>query len=313
MSRPVSSKPPIGVLLGGSSNERPVSLRSGEAIYQALLSQGFPVVKLDTRISLARLLRQQPIRAAFLALHGRGGEDGTIQRELEKRGIPYTGSSAAASLRAFDKQLTKSCFVRKGVPTPRSVLVTKKDCRKKLSRFPFPVFAKPLADGSSIGVYLVESYAEFLKNARRIFGREDRLLIEEKIFGREITVGILKERPLPVIELKPKRKFYDYKAKYTAGETEYLVPAPLAPRVAKKVQRIALSAHRALGLRDYSRVDMILDRQDVPQVLEVNTLPGFTSLSLLPKAARAAGLSFEKLCSEILRMAERRKKIVSRD
>ncbi len=293
--------------MGGTSNERPVSLRSGEAVYQALSSQGLPVVRIDTKYPLSSALKKHPIQTAFLALHGKGGEDGTIQRELEKRRIVYTGSSAAASLRAFDKNLTKNCFRRKGVPTPQSILVTKKDYRKKLAYFPFPVFTKPLADGSSIGIHLIESYAEFLKKAPKIFARESRILVEAKVYGREITVGILKERPLPVIELKPKRKFYDYKAKYTKGLTEYLVPAPIAPRLAKKAQAVAMKAHRALGLRDYSRVDMILDQKGVPQVLEVNTLPGFTSLSLLPKAAKAAGISFEKLCLEIVKMAERRK------
>jgi D-alanine-D-alanine ligase len=297
----------VGVLLGGISSERAVSLRSGEAIYRALQSQNIPVVKIDIKRPLSRTLREYPIQAAFLALHGKGGEDGTIQRELERRGIPYTGSSAKGSHQAFNKALTKTIFEKRGIPTPRWVLVSKKDFKKKLSRFSFPVFSKPLENGSSIGVRRVGTYEEFLKKARQIFGRESRLLVEEAISGREITVGIFKEKPLPVIELKTQHDFYDYKAKYTKGKTRYLIPAPLAPRIVRHVQRIALKAHRVLGLRDFSRVDVMLDKSGAPYVLEVNTIPGFTSLSLLPKAAQAAGISFEKLCLEILEMAKKRK------
>jgi D-alanine-D-alanine ligase len=296
----------VGVILGGTSSERAVSLRSGTAIEEALQSQGIPAVKIDPKRDLSKELRRKPIRTAFLALHGKGGEDGRIQRCLEARRIPYTGSSAAASRRAFDKLAAKRVFERSKIPTPKWVAVTRKNFKTKLRNFSFPVFAKPVADGSSIGVHLVRSYEDFLKRAGKIFGRETRLLVEERILGREVTVGIFKDRALPVVELKPKGDFYDYHSKYTKGQTEYLVPAPLPQSLAKKAQALALKTHRALGLRDLSRVDIFLDRKNRPFVLEVNTIPGFTSLSLFPKAAREAGYSFGEICLEILKLAERR-------
>lgn len=297
---------PVGVFMGGTSSEREVSLRSGEAVFQALAARGISAVRIDPKEAWQDNLKQTPIRAAFLALHGQGGEDGVIQSELERIGIPYTGSSARASHTAFCKDESKRLFDRAGIPTPHWTLVTRADYLTQLKGFPFPVFSKPLADGSSIGVYFVPSLDEFIKREDELFAGEKQLLIEERIEGREFTVGVLETQALPLVELRPKGFFYDYHSKYTAGQTEYLVPAPVDERLAQKAQRLALETHEALGLRDYSRVDMMMNKNEEFFVLEANTIPGFTSLSLFPKAARAVGISFEDLCLKLLELAQKR-------
>jgi len=297
----------VGVLSGGNSSERAVSLRSGKAVYEALLRSGISVCRIDpkrspqkTRLNLSR------IDLAFLALHGKGGEDGTIQKRLEKVGIPYVGSDSRGSRLAFDKVEAKKIFKRQGIPTPAWRTFSRKDWRG-LKSFPSPFFVKPVADGSSIGVFLVEDFRRSAEKLIHALKRYPVLLAERRMEGREFTVGILGNQALPVIELRPKRKFYDYKAKYTRGMTEYLVPAPISPSQAKKFQNLALRVHRALKLRDFSRVDLMTDSKGNPFVLEANTIPGFTELSLLPKAARQAGISFEALCLKLVGMAWSRK------
>jgi len=297
----------VGVLLGGSSGERPISLKSGDAIYQSLKRSGYSVVKVDPKTTGARGWSRLGLEAAFIALHGKGGEDGSIQKQLERAKIPYTGSGSQASRVAFDKDKSKQIFKAGGIPTPRWTVVTPKNFLKKIQSLQFPVFTKPLAEGSSLGVNFVPTSADFNKRVKRLFLGVEKLLVEEQVVGREITVGILQNKALPVIELKPKRSFYDYKAKYTKGLTQYLVPAPLEEKVSRRARRLALKAHRALKLRDFSRVDMMLDENNNLQVLEVNTIPGFTELSLLPKAAQHSGLSFDQLCQKILRLAMKRK------
>ncbi len=297
----------IGVLSGGNSSERPISLRSGRAVLRALERSGFAVRRIDPRETSYIKKRLSGVDLAFIALHGKGGEDGSIQALLEKQGIPYLGSDPKGSRLAFDKVEAKIIFDRKKIPTPAWVTFTRKNWQT-LARFPTPFFVKPIADGSSIGIFLVE---DFKRSAEKIIhGLEEYgvLLAEKKIEGREFTVGILGKKPLPVIELRPKRKFYDYRAKYTRGMTRYLVPAPIPPAWQKKFQSVALRVHEALGLRDFSRVDLMADREGRPFVLEANTIPGFTELSLLPKAAREAGLSFETLCEKLVGMAWRRSK-----
>ncbi len=301
-----NGKKRIGVFLGGSSNERPISIKSGNAIYRALKESGFKTIKIDTRKSFSDRIRKNAIDIAFIALHGKQGEDGTIQRWLQKRSIAYTGSNADCSYAAFNKIKAKQFFDFKKIPTPQWVCVTRKNFMKKLKNFPFPIFSKPIEDGSSIGIFQVASLGEFKKKSDKIFGREHELLIEKQILGRELTVGILGKEALPVIELKPKRSFYDYRAKYTAGLTNYLVPAPITKQLDQASRRLALKTHRALGLRDFSRIDLMVDKKGKMHVLEANTIPGFTELSLLPKAASARGISFKKLCETIVRYAERR-------
>ncbi len=303
----------VGILSGGSSSERRISLRSGRAVSHALTRAGFSPLKIDPAEVALMERKLSRIDVAFLALHGTGGEDGQIQRYLEKKRIPYIGSNPQGSLNAFDKSVSKKCFAKEGIPTPLSIEIRLSNWKRRLSKFPPPFFIKPPRDGSSVGIFLVEDLAESAEKIRQALSQYDKLLAEKKIFGREFTVGILGEKPLPVIELIPKRSFYDYRAKYTRGMTEYLVPAPISKALSRRLQALALKVHEALQLRDFSRVDIMLDSQGKPYVLEANSIPGLTDLSLLPKAARAAGISFESLCYRLVEWAHQRngfKKVV---
>ena len=297
----------IGVLLGGRSSERKISLRSGRAVHQALLRAGFHTLRIDPADpqKMRRVLGR--IDLAFLALHGHGGEDGIIQQRLERQGIPYVGSDAAGSRQAFDKKTAKNLFRRKGIPTPDFVVIRPADWKHKLENFPTPFFVKPVRNGSSIGVFPVEDLRESAETLRQALREYGELLVERRIVGREFTVGVLGKKALPVVELVPKGNFYDYRSKYTQGMTEYRVPAPISRKLARRLQRMALAVHRALGLRDMSRVDIMMDRKGHPYVLEANSIPGFTELSLLPKAARAEGISFDELCSQLVFWAWQRR------
>ena len=293
----------VTVILGGSSHERAVSLRSGRAIYEALKRKGLSVNCVDARNGYRQTLRKTRPMAAFIALHGTGGEDGAIQRVLDRMGVPYVGSSPASSLIAFDKLRSKKLFDAQGIPTPTWTLLTRRNWQKESERFTPPVFLKPLRDGSSIGVILAETRQALKKGIAKSFTQYSSVLLEQKIEGREFTVGILGGKALPVIELRPKRKFYDYKAKYTKGLTNYLVPAPIDSHFAGQLQRLAEKVHQTIGLRDFSRVDIMADAENRPYVLEANSIPGFTETSLLPKAAQAVGIDFDHLCLELLELA----------
>ncbi len=298
----------VGVFLGGKSRERSISIRSGRAVYQALKQAGVDAVMIDTANGFRAQLNQRPIDLAFIALHGKGGEDGTIQRWLKRNQIPFIGSEARASASAFDKIKAKRLFLRAGILTPRYQVITRKNWRKAVAKWKPPYVVKPIEEGSSIGIFFVERLSrDVMKKINLGLNYYGELFLEEKIEGREFTVGILGERALPVVELKPKRAFYDYKAKYTKGLTDYLIPAPIPKRLHKQLQSIAVRAHRALGLRDFSRVDFKTDSKHRPYVLEVNSIPGFTDTSLLPKAARLAGYEFQDLCLALLQMARERK------
>lgn len=292
----------VGVLCGGTSSERAVSLRSGRAVHQALVQSGIDAQRIDPRRILTFRRSLSRLDVAFIALHGQGGEDGTLQSRLERARIPYVGSAPEGSRLAFNKAEAKKIFDRVGIPTPPWTTVKAKDWRR-LATFRAPFFIKPVADGSSIGVFLVEDFAHSAEKIIRALARYPVLLAERQIKGREFTVGILGKQALPVVELRPKRAFYDYRAKYTQGMTEYRVPAPISGSLTRKLQRLARNVHRALGLRDFSRIDFMLDGEGRPYVLEANTIPGFTELSLLPKAAREAGISFETLCLRLVKMA----------
>jgi D-alanine-D-alanine ligase len=264
----------------------------------------FPVDPADPRI-FSRKIRAADI--LFIALHGKGGEDGALQKVLERKKILFTGSPATACKKSFDKHISKAHFVRLRVPTPEYAILDKKNWRRIAAAFPTPYFVKPLDGGSSQGVFLVEDFRESVEKLRRSILKFERVLIEKRIVGRELTAGILGDLKLPIVEVKPSRSFYDYKAKYTKGMTVYEVPARIPAKIAKKVQTIAYQVYRGLGLKGFSRVDVMLDQKNRPFVLEVNSIPGLTEFSLLPKAARAVGIGFEELCLRVLREAYKRK------
>jgi len=302
----------IGVFLGGHSPERAISLRSGKAVASALEAGGYDAVCLDPA-KPGEVMRFLPLLdAAFIAMHGAGGEDGAIQRFLSRHKMAYVGSGPAACRRAFDKSTAKRLFRKNRIPTPDFTVIRARDYKTRLAGFQPPYFVKPLRDGSSIGVFCVEDFRKSEPRLVRALKQYGELLAEKKIQGREFTVGILGRRALPVIELKPKRSFYDYKAKYTKGMTDYRVPAPIPKRLAVRLQRLAEKVHRTLGMRDFSRVDMMADESGNPYVLELNAIPGLTELSLLPKAAAAAGISFEAMCKGLVRRAYGRRTLKSR-
>ncbi|MGD0060539.1 MAG: D-alanine--D-alanine ligase [Verrucomicrobiia bacterium] len=292
----------IAVLMGGPSAEREVSLRSGTAVANALTVTGAKVVPMD--IQDATFTIPADVDVAFLVLHGTFGEDGALQRILEGRGIAYTGSGPAASALAFDKVAAKQSFLDAGIPTPAyEAFENAQPIRPRLARLGFPVVVKPSRQGSSVGISIVHQEAGLLE-AYQVAGRYDsRLLVEQFIAGRELTVGILDGRALPVVEIRPKHDFFTYEAKYTKGETDYLVPAAVDKNVEYQAKTLALRAHDCLGCRDYSRVDLMLSQNGELFVLEVNTIPGFTETSLLPKAARASGIEFPDLCARLVQLA----------
>jgi D-alanine-D-alanine ligase len=295
----------IAVLLGGVSSEREVSLRSGAAVVKALRARGHDVVEIDVRDErVAELDRARP-EVAFVSLHGRFGEDGGIQALLQGKGIPYTGSGVEASRAAMDKAAAKAAFVRAGVPVAADVLVKEGEgiaaAKAKVLAFGLPAVVKPVAEGSSVGVTVHRTPEALEAGLAEAFRHGGAALVERFVAGRELTVGILEDRALPVVELKPARAFFDYEAKYQDDRTVYVVDPPLAAADRERVQGAALAAHRALGCEGFSRVDVILSVQGEPCVLEVNTIPGLTERSLLPKAARAAGIEFGELCERIAR------------
>jgi len=296
------------VVRGGLSAERPISLRSGRAVIRALKRIGvaaFPIDPADAKTFSRKICKADVL---FIALHGKGGEDGVLQKMLERRHLLFTGSPSGACVKSFDKAISKRHFVKLGIPTPEYAVLDKNNWRKVAATFPAPYFAKPLDGGSSQGVFLVEDFRGSAEKLRRSVMRFGRLLIEKRIAGRELTAGLLGNLKLPVVEVKPSRPFYDYKAKYTKGMTVYEVPAKIPAKVAQRIQAIAYRVYRGLGLKGFSRVDVMLDRRNRPYVLEVNSIPGLTEFSLLPKAARAVGISFEELCLRVLRDAYEQKR-----
>lgn len=296
----MSEKLKVTVMLGGPSAEREVSLRSGNAVAQALRSLGHQVSELDPKTDSWEL--PAGTQVVFLALHGTYGEDGTVQRRLESLGIPYTGCGPDASRIAFDKFLTKQRCLSAGVPTARFLLLDSPGAGWPLGWQP-PAVLKPVRQGSSVGLRFVERVADWSEALAEAMRYDTQVLMEEKIVGRETTVGILADKPLPLVEVRPKNGAYDYHNKYTAGATEYLCPAPLDQAATERIQAAGLAAFRAVGGRDYARVDVMLRANGEPVVLEVNTLPGMTETSLLPKAAAAAGLGYAQLCQTMLELA----------
>lgn len=302
----------IAVLMGGMSRERDVSLRSGQNVLQSLNRQGFNAFSIDVDEHFLTRLEEDQFNMAFICLHGKYGEDGSIQGLLEMAGIPYTGSGVLASAVAMNKVATKRFLESEGLPTPpfkaldlnNGVKEEVLDAERVLG---YPMVIKPISEGSSIGVNIANNRSQLDEAVREQAFKFGKLMLEKYIEGKEITVGILgsnnRARALPILELKSKNRFYDYEAKYTEGMTEFILPARLSQACAETCSALALSTHRILGCSGMSRVDMIVDNQDDPYVLEVNTIPGFTELSDLPQQAKHADISFDELVFEIVKCA----------
>jgi D-alanine-D-alanine ligase len=322
----------IAVFLGGTSPEREVSKSSGKAIYKALNSIGYNCTLIDpaygtnqpetdgeffsakdfgeiTNENLIKTVNSElldNIDLVFLALHGRWGEDGMIQSLLDLKGIKYTGSGVLSSTIAMDKDFSKTIFQKNYVNTPSWVTIDKKFNRDEIiriinSELPYPVVIKPNDQGSTVGLSIAKKDEEVFKAIETAFRYSDLIVVEEYIPGREMTVAILEDKPLPVLEIIPKSGFYDYESKYTSGMSEYIVPADVTKDVFDKMQQQAITAFRSLRCNVYGRVDFRINEENIPFCLEVNTLPGMTETSLVPKMAKAVGISFEDLIERIIR------------
>jgi D-alanine-D-alanine ligase len=284
----------IGVLMGGNSSEREISLKSGKAVLQGLKRCGYKATAIDVGSDLAGKLKRQRVGAAFIALHGRWGEDGSVQGLLEIMGIPYTGSGVLGSAMAMDKVVMKMVFESMDIPTPAYTVV-----EGGTVHFPLPFVVKPANEGSTIGISIVRKQKEVgpaVRNARKY---DRKVMVERYIKGDEITVGIVNGEVLPVVQVRPASGFYDFDAKYTKGMTEYLVPARISKSVAKKAAAIALEVYRAFELSGCARIDMLAD-DDLPKVIDINTSPGMTETSLVPKAWGHLGRTFDELVETIL-------------
>ncbi|MFA7677002.1 MAG: D-alanine--D-alanine ligase [Candidatus Omnitrophota bacterium] len=295
----------IGVLGGGISGEREISLLSARAAYNALSQSGFQAVLMDIDTPDERIIRDRiysnGIDAVFIALHGRFGEDGQIQKIMENMGMIYTGSDSRASALAMNKIFSKKVFIKNNIPTPQYSTFSDKDVT--LENRSWPVVVKPSGSGSSLGISIVRDETEFSRAVEKAFPYDEQVIIEDYVDGREITVGILDEKPMGVVEIVSDRQYYDFKAKYCEDKTRFIAPAHLDAGIYKKAQEVGLAAHKALGCRHFSRVDIRLGNDNVPYVLEVNSIPGLTSHSLLPLSAGVCGISFNLLVEKMTKMA----------
>ncbi len=287
----------VAVLMGGISSERDVSLRSGAAVSEGLRAAGHTVWPVDvTRVDFELPAAAEVV---FVALHGTFGEDGGVQRELRRRGIPFTGAGEDASRRAFDKRISKRLFARHGIPTPAWELV----CSGGRPSSRWPLVVKPPCEGSTMGIHRVTRESEWEPAFQDALRYDTEVIVEEYIAGRELTVGIVDDETLAVVEIVAPDGWYDYGAKYESCETVYHIPAAMPLFEARECRRLAALVYRTLGCRGMGRVDFRMDTAGRFHVLELNTIPGFTATSLLPKAALYAGMKFPALCDRILRTA----------
>ena len=295
----------IGVLMGGISAEREISLRTGQAIHKALRKKKYKAYSIDVTKSLAQTLIKKKIEVAFISLHGKWGEDGTVQGMLEIMQIPYTGSGVMASALALNKGMTKKILSYHRLPTPDFQIVkveesTRADFRQKI-KIPFPLVIKPISEGSTIGTTIIKQKRSLPDACEHAAQFDQHILIEQFIEGKEITTGILDGSALPLIEIVPKSGFYNFQSKYTPGNTEYIIPARVNQSVARKIQQLAVKAYHAIGCEGAVRVDfMVSHKREKPYILEINTIPGMTETSLLPMAAQHAGISFEDLAEKMV-------------
>lgn len=304
----------IVVLMGGPSTEREVSLRTGNAIYEALLAKGCNVTTLDLDRDVVAKLQAEKPDVVFIAVHGKYGEDGVVQGILDLLEIPYTGSGVLASALAMDKAISKKIFNASGIPTPRALMFGSADHRRGIepiieqinNQFTLPVVVKAATQGSSIGVLIVSEPEQLRAAVEEAFGYSETVVVEQYIKGQEITVAVWGNdtpQALPIVEIAPKSGCYDYKSKYTKGATEYIVPARLPETVYQAVQQTAVQAHQALQCRGLSRVDFMVEESGAFYVLEVNTVPGMTETSLVPKAAAAQGINFGDFVLKLIDLA----------
>ena len=297
--RPDLLRKRVAVLMGGLSSEREISLLSGQAVLAGLGRRGYRAVPIDVDRSLYEPLKEERIEVAFIALHGRWGEDGVVQGLLEMMAIPYTGSGVLASALAMDKCLCKVLMESLAIPTPAyKISSSREDCS-----FPLPFVIKPAREGSSVGISIVRAESEVGPAVETAFAYGTKVLIEKYVEGREITVGIVNGNALPIVEVRPRSGVYDFTSKYTKGMTDYVVPAEIASDVERAAKEEALEIWRRFDLAGCARIDMIVDHGSVPQVIDVNTSPGMTETSLVPKAWGQLGRTFDQLVEEILQGA----------
>lgn len=298
----------IGVLMGGRSSEREISLKTGQAVHQALLRRGYDAVAIDVDDAINERLRGEKIEVAFIALHGPGGEDGSIQGLLETLRIPYTGSGIRASAVAMHKGLTKTLLATYGIPVPDGIVIRAGQMlpARVPGRFTLPLVVKPASEGSTIGVTIVRQAKEWREALSRAHRYDPEAVVEAYIPGRELTVSILSGMVLPAVEIVAPGGFYDFNAKYQKGQTQYLCPAMLSRSVDKLIKQLALKTYDIIGCDGAARVDVRLTSRGKPYVLEINTIPGMTETSLLPKAAAEAGIDYDTLTERILASAIRR-------
>lgn len=303
MSLDVNAFGKVAVMLGGESAERTVSLNSGAAVLNALVAQGIDAHKFDPKDSPLTDLIKHNFDRVFIVLHGRGGEDGTLQGALTYMGLPFTGSGAQGSAFAMDKVRSKYLFLGAQLPTAPFCVVTKGedfDCKTILSELKGKVMVKPANEGSSIGMSEAHSVEQLQTAIENAFNYDREVLIEQWVTGREVTVSILNGVALPVIEMRTSHEFYDYDAKYITGDTEYLCPAPLEEKLTKEIQDVAVKVFNIVGASGWGRVDFIIGENNQLNVLEVNTVPGMTETSLVPKAASANDIDFKTLVLNVL-------------
>ena len=303
----------IVVVMGGPSTEAEVSRRTGTAILKALKAKGYQAEGMELNpATFAADIRKSGCAMVFNALHGKFGEDGVLQGTLDMLGIPYTGSGVLAAAITMDKAASKRVFMAEGISTPRShtyhAFERKRDLAGEIEKtFSFPVVVKAASQGSSIGVYIVETQDELADALREAFTYNDEVLVEEFIKGRELTVAVWgneeQKEAFPIIEITTASGRYDYESKYTKGASTHIIPMPVSEEKTKEIQELAVRTFTACGCRGVARIDMMLDNEEKPYVIEVNSVPGMTELSLVPDAARAMGIAFPELCERILAMA----------
>jgi D-alanine-D-alanine ligase len=306
----------VAVLKGGRSLERQVSLRSGARVQDALERLGHEVVAIDAGLDLVRRLRGANADVAFVAMHGRDGEDGTAQELLEIAGVPYTGSGVLPCVRAADKVLAKHLMLEAGIPTPEFFAFSETAFRDlgaadllpaMEERLDFPIVVKPASGGSALGIRFARSADDVPGALVSAFSYDSKVLLERHVAGRDLAVSVLDDEPLPVVEAIPRDEdFYDFESRYEIGRTDFVCPADLPGDAAARAQELALRTYRLLGLEGFGRVDLMLDESGDLWVLEANPIPGLTETSLLPQAAEAAGIGFDRLVERILELAATR-------